>query len=224
MIAKLTGLVESRGSDWLVLDVNGVGYLVAVASRTLDQCPLAERVSLIIETRLSEEKIQLFGFSSQAERDLFRLLQTVQGVGARLALAIIGSFDLASLQRAILSEDRTALTRAPGVGAKLATRLISELRDKFAGFAGVSGGVGDSPPMATNQNSTFAKADAASEALSALVNLGYGRSLAFGAVAEAQKSLLRDGGAAAVTTAALIRQALAQLNRSPNDSSSDRGA
>ena len=219
MIAKLSGMVESVGSDWIVVDVQGVGYLVTVSARTLDQCRGSDKTALIIETRLSEERIQLYGFRTTAERDLFRLLQTVQGVGARLALAIIGAFDEATLGRAIASEDLTMLTQAPGVGKKLATRLISELRDKFSGFAPsdshrattAAGGFNPAPqpPGAGNGDSA--------DAISALTNLGYGRSLAFGAVAEAEKSLSRSGEPR--TTATLVRLALARLNRtSPPDS------
>ncbi|MCX8500502.1 MAG: Holliday junction branch migration protein RuvA [Alphaproteobacteria bacterium] len=220
MIAKLTGTVDSSGNDWIVLDVQGVGYLVTVSGRTLDQCRGRDKVALNIETRLSDEKIQLYGFSTSTERDLFRLLQTVQGVGARLALAIIGTFDEASLGQAIISEDLTMLTQAPGVGKKLATRLISELRDRFSGFAPPDSSRATLPASGLNpspQPATGAGKSDSADAISALVNLGYGRSLAFGAVAEVEKSLLRSG--APRTTANLIRLALAHLNRTnPSDS------
>ena len=200
MIAMLSGLVEQRGSDSLVLDVNGVGYLVFASARTLGRVPArGEPMRLLIETHVREDHIHLYGFADEAERSWFRLLTTVQGVGARLGLAILSVLAPDALATALLAQDKVALSRADGVGPKLATRIASELKDKVGGIAlGPAVGAAAGAPEGA----------AAADAVSALVNLGYSRSDAFGAVAQAAKRL---GDAAKID--ALIRVGLQELSR-----------
>jgi Holliday junction DNA helicase RuvA len=206
MIAKLTGRIDSVGGDGLVLDVNGVGYLAFCSARTLSAVARASgTVSLHIETHVREDHIHLYGFLELAERNAFRLLTTVQGVGARLALAILSVLPAEALSRAIAAGDRAARTQASGVGPKLATRIITELKDKVALLAtGVAGDVAPagSPASVSVEGGEGATADA----VSALVNLGYGRSEAFAAVARAAHA---RGADAAVET--LIREGLVEL-------------
>ena len=199
MIAMLAGIVEQRGAESLVLDVNGVGYLVFASARTLGRAPArGEPLRLLIETHVREDHIHLYGFADEAERSSFRLLTTVQGVGARLGLAILSVLAPDALATAILAQDKAALTRADGVGPKLATRIASELKDKVGGIAlGPAAWSGAVPEGA-----------AATDAVSALVNLGYSRSDAFGAVTQAAKRL---GEAAKID--ALIRAGLQELSR-----------
>ncbi|MEC8086789.1 MAG: Holliday junction branch migration protein RuvA [Pseudomonadota bacterium] len=182
MIAKLTGVLDSTGEDWVVIDTNGVGYLIFCSTRTLINFPSrGEIVSLIIETHIREDHIHLYGFLDQAERDWFRLLTSVQGVGAKVGLGILSVLSPAELSDAILSEDKGMITRAPGVGPKLATRLLSELKDKTGGLPGFAS------PSATASAASGKGADSAAfdDAVSALVNLGYQRSAAFSAVSSA---------------------------------------
>ena len=136
MIAKLTGLLDSIGEEWAVIDVNGVGYLVFCSTRTLAQLPgRGEAVSFVIETHVREDHIHLYGFLEHAEREWFRLLTTVQGVGAKVGLGILSVLAPRDLSDAILAQDKGMITRAPGVGPKLATRLLTELKDKACGLA-----------------------------------------------------------------------------------------
>ena len=182
MIAKLTGVLDSSGEDWVVIDTNGVGYLIFCSTRTLINFPsCGEIVSLIIETHIREDHIHLYGFLDQAERDWFRLLTSVQGVGAKVGLGILSVLSPAELSDAILSEDKVMITRAPGVGPKLATRLLSELKDKTGGLPG------SAFPSATASAASGKGAGSAvfDDAVSALVNLGYQRSAAFSAVSSA---------------------------------------
>jgi Holliday junction DNA helicase RuvA len=200
MIAMLAGIVDQRGSDSLVLDVNGVGYLVFASARTLGRVPArGEPLRLLIETHVREDHIHLYGFADEAERSWFRLLTTVQGVGARLGLAILSVLAPDALATAILAQDKAALSRADGVGQKLATRIASELKDKV-------GGIALGPAAAAS--GAVPEGAAAADAVSALVNLGYSRSDAFGAVAQAAKRL---GEAAKID--ALIRVGLQELSR-----------
>jgi holliday junction DNA helicase RuvA len=169
MIGKLKGIVDSHGEDFVILDVHGVGYVVHCSGRTLQKLPRpGDAAVLAIETQMREDSIKLFGFMSETERDWFRLLQSVQGVGAKVALAIQAVLDVAELASAIACQDKAAIARAPGVGPKLAARIASELKDKAA--ARLAGRDGGQPA-------------AAQDALSALVNLGYGRPQAAAAVA-----------------------------------------
>src|SRR3954451_25067638 len=138
MIGKLTGVLDSFGEDHVILDVNGVGYVVTCSSRTLQRLPArGEPASLAIETQVREDAIRLFGFLSDAERDWFRLLQSVQGVGSKVALAILGTLAPADLGSAIALQDKVAVSRAQGVGPKLAARIVAELKDKVPTFGSV---------------------------------------------------------------------------------------
>ncbi len=200
MIAKLTGLLDSLGDGWAVIDVSGVGYLVFCSARTLGRLPsVGGQASLSIETNVREDHIHLYGFGDEAERDWFRMLTTVQGVGAKVALGLLSVMAPVELATAIAAQDRAMLTRAPGVGAKLAARLLVELKDRAAELTVVrrvdfgAGADGDDGAM--------------DDAISALVNLGYRRTEAFGAVSEASRSL---GGDAPVE--ALVRAGLKELS------------
>jgi Holliday junction DNA helicase RuvA len=200
MIGKLTGLVDSLGEDFVILDVHGVGYIVQCSSRTLQHLPHpGEPVALSIETQVREDAIRLFGFASDIERDWFRLLQSVQGVGAKVALALLGILSASELGQAIALQDKTAVSRAPGVGPKLAARIVAELKDKAP-----AGGVFE--PIALPGAPAAALPNGAEDAVSALVNLGYGRPQAVAAVAASIKTL-----GAEAEVGALIRQGLKEL-------------
>lgn len=203
MIARLTGLVEQVGLDSAVIDVGGVGYLAFCSTRTIGNLPSGHSsVSLLIETHVREDHIHLYGFIDHAERDWFRQLTTVQGVGARLALAILSVLSPEELGLAILGQDKAALSRADGVGPRLAARIANELRDKVGGLAAAATGTPPNTPAADQQPGP------AGDAVSALVNLGYRRADASGAVAVAARRL---GDAADV--GALIRGGLQELAR-----------
>ncbi len=138
MIGKLKGVVDSLHEDHVILDVHGVGYVVACSTRTLQKLPRAgEAAVLAIETQVREDAIRLFGFLSDSERDWFRLLQNVQGVGSKVALAILSILPPAELSAAIALQDKVAVSRAPGVGPKLAARIVAELKDKAGAFSTV---------------------------------------------------------------------------------------
>ena len=199
MIAKLTGLVDAAGMDSAVIDVGGVGYHVFCSAKTLGRLPARGNVaSLLIETHVREDHIHLYGFADEAERDWFRLLTTVQGVGAKLALAILGVHTAGDLAQVIAAQDKASLSRASGVGPKLATRILTELKDKAGGIA--FGGLAALAPEAEPIGPM-------ADAVSALVNLGYRRAEAFGAVAQAAKRL---GGTPALES--LIRAGLKELS------------
>lgn len=206
MIAKLKGLVDSSGDDWVVIDVNGVGYLVFCSARTLSRLPAAgEGAALVIETHVREDHIHLYGFISEAERSFFRLLLTVQGVGAKVALALLSVGDTTQLSQAIAAQDKATLSRAAGVGPKLAARIASELKDKVSGLslgAPLAGVALTMPKAAPAEPSVM------EDAVSALVNLGYARLDAFAAVGRAAVAL---GQGAAVS--ALIGAALRDLGK-----------
>lgn len=206
MIAKLTGLLDSIGEDWAIIDVGGVGYMVFCSSRTLGllsgQSPgqaVGDRVSLSIETHVREDHIHLYGFAETAERDWFQLLTTVQGVGAKVALAILSALAPQEVADAVMAEDKATLTRAQGVGPRVATRILAELRDKAAELSVVR-----RVDFGTAQTD---EAGATGDAVSALVNLGYRRGDAFGAVAQAAQQL---GGDASVE--ALVKAGLQELS------------
>jgi Holliday junction DNA helicase RuvA len=199
MIAKLTGILESVGEDGIVVDVGGVGYLVACSAATAAKLPpVGETVGLLIETHVREDSIHLYGFADRAERDWFRRLLTVQGVGSKVGLAILSALRPDELLQAIASADKAMLTRADGVGPKLAARLATELKDRVAALSVV-------PPA---PRPGAAAGDDANAAVSALVNLGYRRVEAHGAIAHAAQRL---GGNAPV--ADLIRAGLQELGR-----------
>ena len=198
MIAKLSGILDDVGSDGVVVDVGGVGYLAFCSARTLRQLPgEGESVRLDIETHVREDHIHLCGFIDEAERSAYRLLTTVQGVGAKLALAILGALSPDALVAAIAAQDRAAITQADGVGPKLATRIVVELRDKVGGLSLAAAPVEGATPLLDG---------VAADAVSALVNLGYRRVDAFGAVARASRKV---GSEAKLD--ALIRGGLKEL-------------
>lgn len=187
MIGKLTGLLDSAGEDWALIDVSGVGYLTFCSGRTLGRLPASKQpVSLLIETHVREDHIHLYGFADQDERDWFRLLSTVQGVGAKMALAILSVLSPQQLIQAIAAQDKVQLTRANGVGQKLAARIVTELKDK-AGALVLGPAAAAVPALAADHRPGLGRA--AEDAVSALVNLGYQRGDAFGAVARASGRL-----------------------------------
>jgi Holliday junction DNA helicase RuvA len=185
MIGKLKGIIDSYGEDFVILDVNGVGYLVHCSARTLQALPATgEPVSLAIETHVREDQIRLFGFLSDGEREWFRLLQTVQGVGTKVALSVLGTLKPADLASAIALRDKATVTRAPGVGAKVAERIVTELKDKAPAYADVD-------PAVIRLSGALDERRApqpVSDAVSALVNLGYGQPQAAAAVAAAARA------------------------------------
>ncbi|HYJ52393.1 MAG TPA: Holliday junction branch migration protein RuvA [Allosphingosinicella sp.] len=192
MIAKLRGLLDSFDADHAVIDVNGVGYLVSASSRTLSSLgAVGDEVVLHTEMLVAEDFIRLVGFTTAAERDWFRLLTSVQGVGARVALAILSALSIDEVHRAVASGDHAMVARAQGVGPKLAQRIVNELKDKAGGIALGSGGV--AAPSGGN----------AQDAISALANLGFKPAEAAAAVAKAEAEAGPD-----VTLDALVRLAL----------------
>ena len=199
MIAKLTGRIESVEDGRCVVDVNGVGYLVQASTRTLASLPTGGTASLLIETHVREDAILLYGFAESAEREWFRLLTTVQGVGAKVALGVLSALSPRELVGAIQAGDRASITRAPGVGAKLAIRLLTELREK-AGAMPL--GTGFSPAIPAPAGGI------AVDALSALLNLGYRRPEGQAAVGRVMERL---GEAAALDQ--VIRESLKELAR-----------
>jgi holliday junction DNA helicase RuvA len=204
MIAKLAGLLDQIAADGAVIDVNGVGYLAFCSTRTLGRLPpIGTPVRLLIETHVREDHIHLYGFVDAAERDWFRLLTTVQGVGARLALAVLSVIGPEELGLAILAQDRASLARAEGVGPRLATRIVNELRDRAGSLAMAPALGGSTPPSAP-----LLGEGPAADAASALVNLGYRRAEAFGAVAAAARRL-----GARASAEALIRAGLQELGQ-----------
>lgn len=199
MIAKLKGLVDSIDADCAVIDVAGVGYLVSASSRTLRDLAVGGDVTVLVETIVREDAIALYGFLEVAERDWFRILTTVQGVGARVALSILSTLAPAEIARAIAAQDRATLSRPAGVGPKLAARLATELKDKAAAF-----GVAPAPALPVGAvQSDSAVGSINEDAVSALVNLGYKRVEAFGAVARVTQRLGDDARLDAVIRAGL---------------------
>lgn len=212
MIGKLTGVLDSTGEDWAMIDVGGVGYVAFCSRRGLGDLPApGQPASLHIETQVREDRIHLYGFIDRAERDWFRLLSTVQGVGAKMALAILSVLPPDALVQAIAAQDKSALTRANGVGPKLGGRIVSELRDKASGF---ELGTTARRPAAKGKGAAAKPDDGAlgmaEDAVSALVNLGYKRGEAFGAVTEAARALGESGESASLEV--LIRAGLKELS------------
>jgi holliday junction DNA helicase RuvA len=203
MIGKLKGLIESYGQDFVILDVGGVGYEVHCSARTLQQLPgVGQPATLSIETHVREDQIRLFGFVTEIEREWFRLLQTVQGVGAKVALSVLGTLKASELASAIAMRDKAMVARAPGVGPKVAERIVTELKDKAPAYTNVdpalvrlSGALDDKRALAP-----------VTDAVSALVNLGYAQAQAAAAIAAASRSA---GEGAEATT--LIRLGLREL-------------
>jgi holliday junction DNA helicase RuvA len=205
MIGKLKGLVDSYGDDFVILDVNGVGYVAFCSSRTLQALPKpGEAAALAIETYVREDQIKLFGFATDAERDWFRILLAVQGVGTKVALALLSTFRPAELATAIALKDAAAITRTPGVGKKLAERIVLDLKDKAPAFASI-----DPAVVKLQGDIEDRRAPApARDAVSALVNLGYQQVQASAAVAAAMRAAGDDA-----KTEALIRLALKEMAR-----------
>ena len=203
MIGKLKGTIDSYGNDWIILDVHGVGYVVNCSSRTLQSLPPAgEAAVLSIETYVREDQIRLFGFANDLEREWFRLLLTVQGVGTKVALAILSTLKASDLAQAIALRDKAAIARSPGVGPKVAERLITELKDKAPAFT-------DIDPLVVRLSGEIEEkrvAGPVADAISALVNLGYGQAQAAAAIAAANGKLGEGANASA-----LIRQGLKEL-------------
>jgi Holliday junction DNA helicase RuvA len=203
MIGKLKGVIDSYGADAVILDVNGVGYLVHCSTRTLQELPrVGEAATLAIETHVREDQIRLFGFLTDVEREWFRLLQTVQGVGAKVALAVLGTLKPAELASAIAMRDKAMVARTPGVGPKVAERIVTELKDKAPAYADVD-------PALVRLSGALEENRAPqpiADAVSALVNLGYGHPQAAAAIAAAARSA---GDGAEVKT--LIRLGLKEL-------------
>lgn len=201
MIGKLSGIIDSIQGSHVILDVKGVGYVVTCSARTLRQIGANGTAAVLhIETQVREDAINLFGFADSDEQDWFKLLTTVQGVGAKVALSILSAVSPEQLAGVIAAQDKSALTAADGVGPKLALRLVTELKDKVPAFAG-------SKAPKTGAGVTALPNSAASDAVSALINLGYRRAEAFAAVASA----LHDKPAARLDE--LIRLGLAELSR-----------
>ena len=203
MIGKLKGIVDSYGEDYIILEVNGVGYQVHCSARTLQALPAtAEVVTLSIETYVREDQIKLFGFASDIEREWFRLLQTVQGVGAKVAMSVLGTLKVSELASAVAMRDKAMVARAPGVGPKVAERIVTELKDKVPAFTNIDPAVVHLAGALDEKRAPRPIADA----VSALVNLGYGRPQAAAAIAAAA----RNAGEGA-DTATLIRHGLKEL-------------
>ncbi len=198
MIAQLTGIMASVEDGRCIIDVNGVGYLVHASTRTLSALPAPPAIArVLVETQVREDAITLYGFADGAEREWFRLLTTVQGVGAKVALGVLSALSPKDLVAAIAAGDRASLTRAPGVGAKLAMRLLSELATKVGAMPTGSG-------IATIAVPGGVEADA----LSALANLGYRRVEAHPVVTRVRERLGSTAGLDAV-----IRDSLKELAR-----------
>ena len=204
MIGKLKGTIEEIGEDYALVDVHGVCYVAYCSARTLSKLgSVGEACVLFIETYVREDQIRLFGFTTVFEREWFNLLQTVQGVGAKVALALLSTLTPAELANAIALQDRSAVSRAPGVGPKVAMRIVTELKNKAPAFAGEAINIG----LKQELGEGVASAPVA-DAVSALTNLGYSRDQAANAVAAAMKS-----AGEGADSAKLIRLGLKELSR-----------
>lgn len=204
MIGKLKGIIDEIGEDHCVVDVGGVGYIAYCPARTLSAFDgVGAGVTLFIETHVREDMIRLYGFGSALEREWFRLLQNVQGVGAKVALAVLSTLSAAELANAIALKDVAMVARAPGVGKKVAERIVTELKSKAPAYAGEAINIGMKQELGEG-----AAPAPVTDAVSALSNLGYSRDIAANAVAAAMKAA--GEGADAGT---LIRLGLKELAR-----------
>jgi holliday junction DNA helicase RuvA len=207
MIGKLKGKVDAVGESHLVIDVNGVGYEVQASSRTLRNLKPGDDVALTIDTHVREDAIRLFGFQSEFERSWFRTLQTIQGVGAKVALSVLGVLAPQDLANAVALGNSAAVEEAPGVGKKLAQRIVAELKDKKPALS-----IGGQHISVGDATSTIAHSTpgglAVAEAISALTNLGYNPAQANAAVAVASQELGETAD-----TAGLIKRSLKELAR-----------
>jgi len=202
MIGKLTGRLDEVGPSTLIVDVNGVGYEVTCAARTLAGLPaVGETVTLAIESHMREDAIRLYGFATEHERAWFRALQTVQGVGAKVALAVLGTLNTADLANAVALQDKNVVARAPGVGPKVASRIVAELKDKMPSLAPAI-----RPGAGLAATAILPEGTSARDAVSALTNLGYGHAQAAAAVSLAVGKAGREA-----RTEELIRLGLREL-------------
>jgi holliday junction DNA helicase RuvA len=201
MIGKLTGIVDGIGDDHVLIDVNGVGYVVSCPASTLSKLAAGTHVSLLTEMRVGEDAIRLFGFFTSEEREWFRLLQTVQGVGAKVALALLATLSPRDLMRALALGDKAMIGRAQGVGPKLALRIVTELKDKAPRMM-----QHDSLPRSLEGAPAMPSAGA--DAVAALLKLGYSDGAAAAAIARAAQNLGEDA-----PLDALIRDALKNMGR-----------
>lgn len=208
MIGKLKGVVDAIGESHAIIDVNGVGYEVQLSVRTLRNLRLQETASLTIDTHVREDAIRLYGFTSEIERSWFRTLQTVQGVGSKVALGVLGVLSTNDLANAIALQNWAAVEQAPGVGKKLAQRIVAELKDKAPALSVAGLDVAASAKGTPAGTDVAGEGLAAAEAISALSNLGYNPGQASAAVAAALKEL-----GAGADTAQLIRRGLKELSR-----------
>ncbi|MBB3445974.1 Holliday junction branch migration protein RuvA [Rhizobium sp. BK379] len=204
MIGKLKGTIDEIGDDYVLVDVHGVCYVAFCSARTLSKLgSVGEACVLFIETYVREDQLKLFGFQTQLEREWFNLLQSVQGVGAKVALAVLSTLTPSELANAIALQDKTAVSRAQGVGPKVAIRIVTELKNKAPAFAGEAINIG----LKQEIGEGVAAAPVA-DAVSALTNLGYSRDQAANAVAAAMKTAGEDAD-----SAKLIRLGLRELSR-----------
>jgi holliday junction DNA helicase RuvA len=203
MIGKLKGILDSYGEDFVIVDVGGVGYVVHCSGRTLQALPAkGEPVEMSIETHVREDQIRLFGFSNDLEREWFKLLQTVQGVGTKVALSVLGTLKPFDLATAIAIRDKAAIARSPGVGPKVAERIVTELKDKAPAYTALD-------PAVIRLSGALEEKRAPQpvlDAVSALINLGYGQPQAASAIAAATRSAGEGADAAQ-----LIRLGLKEL-------------
>lgn len=204
MIGKLRGKIDAIGESFLIIDVGGVGYEVQASSRTLRHLKIGEEASLTIDTHVREDAIRLFGFSSELERSWFRTLQNVQGVGSKVALGLLGTLSPQDLANAIALGDWASVEQAPGIGKKLAQRIVLELKDKAPALTAA----GLTIPAGAGSAGSAPQGNAAAEAMSALCNLGYQPAQASAAIAVAAKELGEGAD-----TAKLIRRGLKELAR-----------
>jgi Holliday junction DNA helicase RuvA len=205
MIGKLKGVIDSYGEDFVIVDVSGVGYLVHCSARTLQALPApGQPVTLAIETHVREDQIRLFGFLADIEREWFRLLQTVQGVGTRVALSVLSTLMPGDLASAIAMRDKAMVARTPGVGPKVAERIVTELKDKAPAYTDLDPAVVQLSGAVEERRAPQPIADA----VSALVNLGYGQPQAAAAIAAASRS-----AGEGAETRQLIRLGLKELGK-----------
>ena len=203
MIGKLKGLLDAIGEDHIIIDVHGVGYQVHCSARTMNSLPsVGEAIIMVIETHVRETEIKLFGFSTELERDWFNLLQSVQGVGAKVALAVQSTLSGGELASAIALQDKAMITRAPGIGPKVGQRIVTELKDKVPAYSGSSA---QELGLASDIGDGVAPTSV-SDAVSALGNLGYSSEQAARAVSAALRSAGEDAD-----SAQLIRLGLKEL-------------
>ncbi len=198
MIARLSGLLDDFGPDWAVIDVNGVGYLVHCSARTLDALGVrGDRVTVHTELQVSENDMRLIGFASGGEREWFRLLTGIQGVGSKMALAVLSALTVDELQRACAGGDAAMVARAQGVGPKLASRIVNELKDKAGGLPSAAGAAIAAAPRGSPSQ----------DAVSALQNLGFKPNVATDAVSRALEELGEGAGLNDLVRVALKRVA-----------------